>query len=457
MRPTRRLVISGPGTGIGKTVVTTLLCAAARRLTVDVTPYKCGPDYIDGRHYERVAGRPARNIDLWLDGETGVQRHIASTETEGLTIVEGMMGLFDGHEFGGTSTADIARVLDAEIILVVNGWTASQTLAAVAHGLATYDSRLRFAGVIINRVAGDAHERGIRAGFAELRLPVLACIPYRPELEIPERKLGLTVTPDPQRSAAIDELAADLAAQPLLRDLLCGRGAAPIGPIEQSAQDYSTARAASVGARVRVACAKDDAFWFTYPETLEALRDAGADIVEFSPLSDPALPDDVAALWLSGGYPELYAAELERNDSMRAAIRHYITSGGVTYAECGGFMYLHDALLTDAGAFAMAGVLPGSTSMRTPKLEIGYRVATISRASPLDPAGAMVRGYEFHYAAGPSATAAPAYIFDDGTRAGFAEANLVASFLHRHFIPGDPAIARFIAAAVSRKEEAISC
>ncbi len=435
-----RLVVSAAGTGAGKTLVATALCAALRETGLRVAAYKTGPDYIDARLYAAVLGAPAHNLDLWLDGEEGVRRHVAATAGDAdVVVIEGMMGLFDGDDEGATSTAKVAQTLDAAVLTVLDTWSASQSAAAVALGLRAYDPTLRHVGVILNRVGGASHCAAVKAACVRAGIEVLAAIPTRAEYRFPERLLGLDPGTFTARAAVVERLAAELATQLDLRALVAAAACAPLAtatPVRRLAP------------RVRVAYADDAAFWFTYPETLDALRDAGAELVPFSPLHDCDLPRDVGALWIGGGYPEDYAATLEANVTMCAAIYDAIASGMPTYAECGGLMYLAQTLHTASGSHALVGAVAGATSIAEPRLHLGYRSATVATSSPLDVAGTPVRGYEFHYATPLLGPAPPAYEVV-GLTDGAVRDNCLAAFLHRHFLPGDPAIGRFVSAAAT--------
>jgi cobyrinic acid a,c-diamide synthase len=431
-----RLVVSAAGTGAGKTLVAMALCAALRDAGLRVGAYKTGPDYIDARLYASVLGAPAHNLDLWLDGEEGVRRHVSATAGEAdILVIEGMMGLFDGDDEGATSTAKLARTLDATVLL--DTWTASQSAAAVALGLRAYDPLVRHLGVILNRVGGPSHATAVRAACARAKIDVLAAIEMRDDYRFPERLLGLDRGAVLSRTAAIEKLAAALSTQIDLRAL--------IDAASSSALD-AAAPAPATPARARIAYAEDAAFWFTYPETLDALRAAGADLIPFSPLCDRELPSGIGALWIGGGYPEDHADALEANAAMRTALHDAVASGMPAYAECGGLMYLAETLHTAAGPRAMVGAVAGATSIAQPTLHLGYRSATVANRSPLDAAGSVVRGYEFHYATPMLAPGSPAYTIGDATD-GTVRGNCLAAFLHRHFLPGDPAIDRFVGAA----------
>ena len=309
MSVTARIVVSAAGTGAGKTLVATALCAALRDAGYRVGAYKTGPDYIDARLYSSVLGAPAHNLDLWLDGEEGVRRHVAATAGDAdIQVIEGMMGLFDGDDEGATSTAKLARTLDATVLTVLDTWTASQSAAAIALGLRTYDSAVRHIGVVLNRVGGAAHAAAVRAACARVGIEVLAAIPTRNDYRLPERMLGLDRTAFAARAAVVERLATELATQLDLRALVAAASSASL-PAVATARQTAT--------RARVAYADDAAFWFTYPETLDALRDAGAELVPFSPLYDRDLPRNIGALWVGGGYPEDHARALEANHTMR--------------------------------------------------------------------------------------------------------------------------------------------
>ena len=443
MNAQSRIVVSAAGTGAGKTLVALALCAVLRDAGLRVKAFKVGPDYVDARLYVCALGAPARNLDLWLDGEAGVRRHVAASARDAdVVVIEGMMGLFDGDDAGTTSTARVARVLDAAVLTVLDTWTASQSAAAVALGLRAYDPQVRHLGAIVNRVGGPSHAEAVSRACARVGIDVVAAVERHDALAFPERLLGLDRRAYESRASAVRALADRLASRLDVASLVAASRSAPL----DRPTDETIARE---GRRPRVAYAEDAAFWFTYPETLDAVRAAGADLVSFSPLHDRDLPRDLDALWIGGGYPEDVAPELEANVAMRAAVRDAIADGMPTYAECGGFMYLATALRTSAGTFAMAGALDVATSIVEPRLHLGYRAATVATASPLDDARATVRAYEFHYAT-PTylSDVAPAYAHEDRTD-GIVRARCVASFFHRHFLPGDPSIARFVAAAAA--------
>jgi cobyrinic acid a,c-diamide synthase len=300
---------------------------------------------------------------------------------------------------------------------------------------------VRHAGVILNRAGGPSHASAVKAACDRAGISVLATIPTRAEYRFPERALGLDRAEFAGCATVIERLAADLATQLDLRGLVAATSCATLPAL---------APVARTPRRARIAYADDAAFWFTYPETLDALRDAGAQLVPFSPLHDRDVPRDIGALWIGGGYPEDHAAALEANVPMRMAIRDAVACGMPVYAECGGLMYLAETLHTTGGAHTMVGAVAGATSIAKPNLHIGYRTATAATPSPLDEYGATVRAYEFHYATSMLTAASPAYDVGNSTD-GAVRNNCVAAFLHRHFLSGDPALERFVAAAARFK------
>jgi cobyrinic acid a,c-diamide synthase len=432
--------VSAAASSAGKTLLTMALCAVLRDAGLRVRAYKSGPDYVDARLYASILGEPAHNLDLWLDGREGVLRHVAATAAGAdILLIEGMMGLFDGDNAGTTSTARLAHTLDASVLSILDASKSSQTVAAVGLGLRTFDPELRHIGTIANRVGGPSHVAALSAACARAGIEVLAAIPRREAYLLPERRLGLDRVAFTQRAAVVEQLARELAEQ---LDVPALVNAAAARPLDAYAPTPSTAR------RARIAYAEDSAFWFTYPETLDALRMAGAELIAFSPLHDRDLPAGANALWISGGYPEDHGAALSANHTLRAHIREAIAGGMPTYAECGGLMYLAQTLHTASGSHEMVGAIGGATSMADPKLHLGYRDATVATGSPLDTVGTQIRAHEFHYATSMLAPSAPAYVYATAPE-GAVQGNCVASFFHRHFLPGDLAIDRFVAAAAA--------
>lgn len=453
-----RLVLAAPGTGQGKTTVAVALLAGFADRGLRVAPFKAGPDFIDPGHLAAAAGRPARNLDAWLlppDALLALFRR-ASTgrHAADVAVIEGMMGLFDGRDARSDegSTAAVARLLRAPVVLVLDVWTMARSAAAVVRGFHSFAADLPLAGVVLNRAAGPGHFALCRDAIAgETGVPVLGWVPADAALAVPERHLGLALAGEGGIDATrLLERTRDTLE---LDALLAVARAAPPLP---DGDDSLPPRAA--GRRARIAVARDAAFAFLYEDNLDLLEAAGAELAFFSPLGDARLPADADALLLCGGYPELHAAALVANGAMRAAVRDFAASGRPVYAECGGLMYLAEALVDGDGTrHPMVGAVPGTSVMRE-RLTIGYREATALRPTPLAEAGWRVRGHEFHHSTLEAAPDAPAYRFDDGAVEGVVAGptdNVLASYLHVHFATDPRLAARLVARAATARHALI--
>ena len=467
-----RLVVAGTHSGVGKTTVATGLLAALRKAGHRPAGAKVGPDFIDPGYHALASGRPPRNLDAWLCGAEVIPALAGrAAEGAGLLIVEGVMGLFDGSADGTlSSTADVARLLDAPVVLVVDAGAMSGSVAALVHGFATFDPSVRLGGVVLNRVGSPAHEVQLREALAPVGIPVLGALGRDDRLTWRDRHLGLV--PVAERPAAVTEALDRLAAAVAERiDLAAMLGLAatarplPVGPVplpnppgsEPAQEDgrwlgrtYVPNHRTSSGSTLRIAVAAGAAFTFTYADTLDALVAAGAEPVPFDPLRDGNLPEGVQGLIAGGGFPEVYAAELAANRPMLDDVRRRVEAGLPTWAECGGLLWLCRSL----DGQGMAGVVPADAAM-TGSLTLGYREATVSTPSPVGPPGTIVRGHEFHYSTVDPAGDALMFRSRFGERPeGFATPTLLATYLHHH-PGGDPsAIAHFVATCRSFAEAA---
>jgi len=455
-----RIVIAAPRSGEGKTSVTLGLTAALQRRGMSVSIAKVGPDYLDTGWHHLASGGRARNVDVWTMGEQGVRAAYSVAERGAdVVLVEGVMGLFDGDRAGAAecSTADVARLLDAPVVLVVDASRAAASLAALAHGFASFDPRVRVAGVVLNRFGAHRDRRAVQAAFDRVGLPVLGWIPPDDGAALPSRHLGLVQAEEDRDAGAaaivrlgelvehhcdVDALFALASSAPELPEAtptwsaLC----APAG-------GESTAMAAAP----RIAVARDGAFAFYYADNLDALRDLGAEVVEFSPLVDGSLPDDVDGIYLGGGYPEVFADALSANAAMRASIAAACADGIPVYAECGGMLYLLESLADETGReFPMAGVLPASARMAGWLQRLGYAEAVLASGGVLGEAGTVVRGHEFRYSAcEPDAGERPAWTIAGEPR-GFSAGNVTASYLHLNFAGCPEVAAAFVASCRER-------
>jgi cobyrinic acid a,c-diamide synthase len=430
-----RLVVAGTHSGVGKTTVATGLLAALRRAGHRPAGAKVGPDFIDPGYHALACGRPPRNLDAWMCGEEAVVP-LAARASAGadVLVVEGVMGLFDGASDGtASSTADVARMLDAPVVLVVDAQAMSGSVAALVSGYAGFDAGVRVAGVVLNRVGSDGHETLLREALAPLGLPVLGALRTDDRLTWRDRHLGLVpVAERPDAVASALDRLADAVAERV--DLAAVVRLARTAPAREAAGVRVPARVVPAGHTVRVAVAAGAAFTFTYADTLDALAAAGVEAVPVDPAHDAALPDGTAGLVAGGGFPEVHAADLAANTPLLADVRARVAQGMPTWAECGGLLWLCRTL---DGA-PLVGAVPADARM-TERLTLGYRTATATAESPVGPEGTALRGHEFRYSAVDPAGEALALSSRWGDRGdGFATPSLLATYLHVH-PGGDPA------------------
>ncbi len=435
------LLLAATHSGAGKTTLTLGLLAALARRGLRVQPFKCGPDFIDPSLHQIVAGRLSRNLDLRMCGPDYVRALFArQLETADIGLVEGVMGLFDG---GLASPASLAKALGIPVALVVDAAGQGESVAAVVKGFETLDAELTLMGVIFNRVASPRHLELLTAAVqANCKTPVLGHLPKNREFAIGGRHLGLRMGWESPLSAAQLELLAGTVARGIDLDLLLDRAALAGRPGHREAAGGQRPEVAAVLAgqgqgrkRPRIGVARDRAFCFYYPDNLELLQAQGAELVEFSPLADRALPPGLDGLYLGGGYPELYAAELAANLPMREAIRAWSDSGRPLYAECGGFIYLCQGVVDrEARFWPLAGVFPTRAVMRERLVGLGYREAEIIRPCLLGERGRLF-GHEFHYSEIESMpeTVGRAFRLAEGREEGYQIHNTLAGYLHLHF------------------------
>lgn len=415
---TPRLIFAAPESGSGKTLITAGLCHAFREKGLTVQPFKTGPDYIDPSYHALAAGRPCRNLDAWmLPREAVVESFVRNSADADVAIIEGVMGRVDGVgvEDDEGSTADIAQLLDGPVVLILPVRGAARSAAATVLGFNLFSRQIQLAGVILNKVGSERHAEMCKTAIEkETGVPVLGYVPRDDRFVLPERHLGLVPTGEDGKLKETIELMGSQVAQTV-----------DVGRLWEVALDQSGAIQAfdnrlnaearrgnngqwgtdneqlSISGRtddlVRVGVAVDEAFSFTYPENVELLREAGAEIVEFSPMRDSGLPENLDGLILSGGFPEMYAERLSENVGMRESVKRAADSGLPIYAECGGLMYLTEAIFSAEGPkWPMAGVLPGESGL-TDRVKLGYRLVEAAVDGPILKKGERVRGHEFHY------------------------------------------------------------
>ncbi len=473
-----RVVIAGTSSGAGKTTVACGLIGALRARGAQVQGFKVGPDYIDPSHHALASGRPGRNLDAFLSGPelmAPLVRH--GCEGAEMAVIEGVMGMFDGASGRGelASTAHVAKLVGAPVLLVVDAAAMARSAAAIVHGYRTFDPDVNVAGVIFNRVGSDHHEQLLREALADLSppLPVLGALRRDERIATPERHLGLVPAGEREAAAraALGALAEAMARYTDLEGIArIARGAPVLAGASWSASPAGAPAAGAPAGEVdapaggaRIALAAGPAFSFHYEENLELLRAAGAELAPFDPLSDEALPEDTSALLLAGGFPEVYGAELEANAQLRAQVAAFAASGRPVLAECGGLLYLAQEL----DGHEMCGALPVRARM-SERLTLGYRDAVAASATPWLDAGERVRGHEFHYTqVEPAATVgdsavdasagtgvptglAPAWTLSARGKKraeGYAGGGIQASYLHVHWAAHPELAQRFAHAA----------
>lgn len=431
-----RLVLAGTHSGVGKTTISTGIMAALARRGRPVQGYKVGPDYIDPSYHALATGRPSRNLDRWL-----LDKHLGSVFAQSAeghwAVIEGVMGMFDG--VSGTpglgSTADIAKELEAPVLLIVDPMSMARSVAAIVHGFRSFDPQVNLVGVILNRVRSATHEKMLREALQEINVPILGCFPKDESLRLPERHLGLV--PVGERSLQedfMDSLVRLITEHVDLDSLEEVMQKAPALPLGAEAPTYGTRLR-----NFRLGIAWDEAFLFYYQDALDLLERFGFSLVPFSPLHDTELPPNLDAVMLGGGFPELHLDHLSQNHQFLASIRAFARSGKSIYAECGGYMYLGESITDFAGkSFPLTGIIPLHSEMTSRLQGLGYRKGVFQTDNFLGSSGTVVYGHEFHYSKATfgSSKIQPAYrLFkgDSDYTDGFARDNLVASYLHLHF------------------------
>lgn len=455
MTPT--IVVAGVQSGVGKTTVATGLMAAFTRRGLRVQGFKVGPDYIDPSYHTAVTGRPSRTLDGWL---VGLENTLALFERAAgrvdLCVVEGVMGLFDGRTGGrgAGSTAEIAALLGAPVVLVLDAHAIARSAAAIVHGYRTFDPAIRLEGVVLNGIAGEGHTRAVAPPIEEeAGVPVVGNLGRHEALTLPERYLGLIpVTEGPHARTYFDALATiaerSLDLERIMRLAETTEPPRPAGATGLFPDE-------PVPPRVRIAIAQDRAFSFYYADSLDLLEAWGAELVPFSPADDTALPEGTQGIYIGGGFPELFAEELSANTPIHAALREAVARGVPLYTECGGYMYAGRSLTDAEGrVHAMTGILPLQSSMSRSRLSLGYHELRTLRDGPLAPSGARLRGHEFHWSVSeplPPEQAAYAVSIDGATTErteGSVAGSAWGSYVHLHF-GSDPTLAPHFVAICS--------
>ncbi len=459
MNKVKGIVVAAPGSGQGKTTVTLALLSALSQRGLQVAPFKVGPDFIDPGHHTRITGRTSRNLDGWMLTRE-VNQDIFERGAQGaeIAVVEGVMGLYDGYDGASEagSTAQLAKWLGLPVLLVVDARSMARSFAALVQGFMDFDPECGFCGVIANNVGSQRHLEYLDQAVADKpKIRLLGGIPRNAGVEIPGRHLGLYTAEDMVLTREMIHDLARLAENHLDLDAL-------VSSLPQTTVPERK-EATALTSEVRIGVPRDRAFCFYYQDNLDVLRLSGCEIVYFSPLGDPSLPDNLHGLYLGGGYPELYARDLAANTGMLRQIQKACDLGMPVYAECGGFMYLCRALVDQSGqSFNMAGVFPLVSRMQERFAALGYREVQMTGATPLGPPGTRARGHEFRYsrleeqeqiAGGTQVYGATDKSGAERSCPGWLKNNCLGSYVHLHF-RSNPDIGRyFFLACLEHKEQ----
>ncbi len=417
-------VLSGVSSGSGKTTIALGLMAAFRRRKMKIAPFKCGPDFIDPGLHKLVTGNISHNLDLWMAGEefsrTSFHRHAAGAD---IAIIEGVMGMFDGGE---SSSGILAKKFALPNILVIDVRSMAESAAAIVKGFEVLQKEIHVAGVILNRIGSPRHLGLVSDAIKkQCQAEVLGYLPRTLEFKIPGRHLGL-LTGD---ETPISPQALELLAEKIDRHIDLDR------ILALCAKDRSRPQITTVlsPAKCKIAVARDRAFCFYYEDNFDLFREAGAELLFFSPMEDTRMPD-ADALYLGGGYPELYADTLANNHSMLQSIREFIKTGGQTFAECGGFMYLTKGIENNGHVASLLGIFPVRAKMNKRRSSLGYRELTTRSDTFFGPAGTVLRGHEFHYSSIPEMPAEIERVFSvhTGEMEGYRYGNVIGGYMHLH-------------------------
>ena len=450
-----RIVLAAPQSSSGKTTVVTGILAVLNKKGLKVQPFKIGPDYIDPSYHAIAADRPGHNLDTWLVDKKKISQLFAGySYNADMAVVEGVMGLYDGGQNGVSSTAELAKILKAPVILVINCRSMGDSAAALALGFKTYDKDVDFAGVILNCLGSATHEQMIRDAMQKLEIPVFGAIRRDDEMKMPERHLGLTPAGEKDTTEKIAYIAEKIAAQVDLPGIIKIAQAAPAVSFTESEV------LPEINKTVKIAVARDKAFSFYYAAGLDVLKSLGAQIEFFSPIADKKLPECDAVI-LGGGFPELFVDELSQNASMLESLRQADASGMPIYAECGGFMYLMQTIKDfDGKVWKMAGIIPAHAVMQRKLQTVGYVTAQAVGNNILMADGKTIHGHEFHFSVQENpdddSTFPWAFVFTKNRtnaqyKAGYSRNNVLASYLHLHFFGAVSAAKQFVQKAYEYK------
>lgn len=465
-----RLVIAGANSGVGKTSFSIALTQALRNRGLRVQTFKVGPDFLDPSYLAQASGRPCYNLDGWIMGKHYVCRLFERATTNAdIAIIEGVMGLYDGADPATSegSTAQIAKWLNASIVLIVNSHGLGRSFAAVVKGLTEFEHDLKFAGIIANQCGSERHKNwltvALKASASSSGGPeLLGAIPRGGWPTLPSRHLGLITASSELLSASTLDRLSRVLEENVSLDMLVRR-AKMASSAATSSTDYSHT-ILSLLPEIKIGVANDDAFHFYYQDIFDSLNDLGCKLNFFSPVLDNRLPEGLDALYIGGGYPEEHAAKLSANEKMRECIKRFCGTGRPVYAECGGLMYLSQSIQNISGTvYPMAQVLPARTRMTGRRVALGYAEVMLNKDSLFGCRGTTIRGHEFHYSElmedpiesnvesntkssgwGHSYCVKRRMTPTETQAEGFQHGNILASYIHLHLASRPEAVAHFL-------------
>ncbi len=441
--------IAGTNSGAGKTTVALGLMRALKRRGIKVAPFKCGPDYIDTAFHRAACGTPSINLDSWMVPNGFSNSFENGIKGKDCAVIEGVMGMFDGAKPGRIdgSTADVARSLDVPVLLVVNARGMAGSISALVKGYCTYCPEIKIFGIIANNVSSERHAEILKVSLKMDRLPpLLGWLPRDEKLKLPERHLGLVPVFENKKTGEWFDNLADVCEKhvdldKILKSSVVSRQSSVVDN-KKTKIEFPNRRLSANDRRLKIGIAYDDAFNFYYEDNFNALRNAGFEIVFFSPLHDKSLPKGIKFLYIGGGFPEVFAKRLSKNKSMLKSVSDFAATGAPVFAECGGFMYLSENIFCGHRKYTMCGILPCSIKMENKLHTLGYREIKLASNSFLGKKGTLLRGHEFHWSAAEftSGNITPAFKAR-GTRrdskwtsAGIKTNNIIASYIHVHLL-----------------------
>lgn len=455
----KRLVIAGTGSNVGKTTLTLGIMAALQKKGLTVQGFKCGPDYIDPTYHSAVTGRTSRNLDSWMFSNEVVRDIVArNSKDSDISIIEGVMGFYDGKNPTSNvgSAADVSIVTESPVLLVVNCASMARSVAAIVKGFQLFSNEPNIVGVIANKVGSASHFKIVKEAIEqECRIPVIGYMKKESHIDIPSRHLGLVPAIERGDLNTFFDTLGNLVAENIDLQQLCDL--AETTELQESPTSLFQKQAHQ---QVTIAVAKDEAFNFYYQENFELLEAYGAKLVFFSPLHGEEVPKEADGLYIGGGFPEEFADMLSNQKHVKQSIKTAIEAGMPTLAECGGFMYLTDAIhTTDGQSYEMIGVIPGTTKMQSNRAALGYREAKGLDGNFLLSVDEVIKGHEFHYSTFEAAAPFQAAYETKGRSGvkeeGYADGTVVAGYTHLHFASYPKAIERWIDACFVFKEKTI--